>query len=47
LPSVVKAGNRLAIFYDGNPEPAIPAGVKSHMHRDIGLAWLDLPTRLP
>lgn len=38
MPSVVKAGNRLAIFYDA------PGGdSKSHMGRDIGLAWLNLP----
>ena len=43
LPSVVKAGNRLAIFYDGNGSPKMPGGVKSHMDRDVGLAWLDLP----
>jgi predicted GH43/DUF377 family glycosyl hydrolase len=40
LPSVVKLGNRLAIFYDA------PGGEsKSHMKRDVGLAWLDLPLR--
>jgi predicted GH43/DUF377 family glycosyl hydrolase len=43
LPSVVKSGNRLAIFYDGNDSPKMPGGVKSHMNRDVGLAWLDLP----
>ena len=38
LPSVVKIGNRLAVLYDA------PGGdSKSHMKRDIGLAWLDLP----
>jgi len=38
LPSVLKVGNRLAIIYDG------PGGAsKSHMKRDVGLAWLDLP----
>src|ERR1019366_6398802 len=42
LPSVVKAGNRLAIVYDA------PGGDStSHMNRDVGLAWLDLPLRLP
>jgi len=42
LPSVVKAGNRLAIFYDA------PGGSStSHMKRNIGLAWLDLPLSLP
>jgi predicted GH43/DUF377 family glycosyl hydrolase len=47
LPSVVPFGNRLALFYDGNVQNYIPKGVKSHMNRDIGLAWLDLPLRLP
>jgi len=43
LPSVVPFGKRLAIFYDGQDADPIPPGVKSHMNRDIGLAWLDLP----
>ena len=43
LPSVVKVGRRLAIFYDGNASEKMPTGVKSHMNRDVGLAWLDLP----
>ncbi len=47
LPSVVKFGNRLAVFYDGNGAATLPAGVKSHMKRDVGLAWLDLPLRAP
>lgn len=38
LPSVLRVGNRLAVFYDA------PGGEStSHMGRDIGLAWLDLP----
>lgn len=38
LPSVVKVGNRLALFYDA------PGGKStSHMKRNVGLAWLDLP----
>jgi predicted GH43/DUF377 family glycosyl hydrolase len=38
LPSVIPMQNRLAILYDA------PGGdSKSHMQRDIGLAWLDLP----
>lgn len=42
LPSVIKAGDRLAILYDA------PGGESnSHMKRDIGLAWLNLPLRLP
>jgi predicted GH43/DUF377 family glycosyl hydrolase len=47
LPSVVRVDDRLALFYDGNREAKLPAGVKSHMHRDIGLAWLRLPLVLP
>ncbi|MEI2726951.1 MAG: hypothetical protein V9H26_26640 [Verrucomicrobiota bacterium] len=43
LPSVVKVGKRLAIFYDGNVAEQMPPGVKSHMNRDVGLAWLELP----
>lgn len=42
LASVVKVRNRLAIFYDA------PGGDStSHMNRDVGLAWLDLPLRPP
>ncbi len=47
LPSVVQYGNRLAVFYDGNAEAEMPKGVKSHMKRDVGLAWIDLPIYLP
>ncbi len=48
LPSVVRSGNRLAIFYDGNDAAEMPAGgVKSHMARDVGLAWLELPLLPP
>lgn len=43
LPSVVRAGDRLALFYDGNADAMMPQGIKSHMNRDIGLAWLQLP----
>ncbi len=42
LPSVVKVGNRLALIYDA---PGGDSG--SHMRRDVGLAWLDLPLRIP
>jgi hypothetical protein len=42
LPSVVSIGRRLAVFYDGRPAPDV-----SHMGRDVGLAWLDLPLRPP
>ena len=38
MPAVIKVGKRLAIFYDA------PGGESvSHMQRDIGLAWLELP----
>jgi len=38
LPGVVQVGSRLAVLYDA------PGGEsKSHMKRDIGLAWLALP----
>jgi len=38
LPSVIKVKDRLAVLYDA------PGGdSRSHMNRDIGLAWLDLP----
>ena len=42
LPSVMKFGSRLAIFYDGSDSEEL-----GHMHRDIGLAWLELPLRPP
>lgn len=42
LPSVVKVGDRLALFYDA------PGGDDmGHMRRNIGLAWLDLPLKPP
>jgi hypothetical protein len=42
MPSVVRVGKRLAIFYDA------PGGDStSHMERDIGLAWLELPLSPP
>lgn len=47
LPSVVTVGSRLAVLYDGCAAETIPAGVKSHMNRDVGLAWLDLPLVAP
>ncbi len=42
LPSVIRTGDRLAIFYDG-----VAGEGTSHVGRDIGLAWLDLPIKLP
>jgi len=42
MPSVIKVGNRLAMFYDA------PGGTStSHMKRDLGLAWLELPLSPP
>jgi predicted GH43/DUF377 family glycosyl hydrolase len=41
MPSVVKVGNRLALFYDA------PAQDTDNMGRDIGLAWLNLPLTPP
>ena len=43
LPSVLKIGNRLAIYYDGREDPKD----YWHMKRHIGLAWLDLPLQPP
>ena len=42
LPSVMKFGNRLAVLYDAPGNDSV-----SHMRRDVGLAWLDLPLVLP
>jgi predicted GH43/DUF377 family glycosyl hydrolase len=42
LPSVLKVGDRLAIFYDGLSAPKI-----SHVGRDVGLAFLPLPLHPP
>lgn len=42
LPSVVKMGNRLALFYDGVEGTRI-----THMQRDVGVAFLDLPLQVP
>jgi hypothetical protein len=47
LPSVVQVSRRLAIFYDGNAAEQMATGVKSHMNRDVGLAWLELPLVAP
>lgn len=38
MPSVVRVGDRLAMFYD-----APGSDSRSHVNRDIGLAWFDLP----
>jgi predicted GH43/DUF377 family glycosyl hydrolase len=42
LPSVVKEGDRLAVFYDAPGDDST-----GHMRRDVGLAWLKLPLNLP
>jgi hypothetical protein len=42
MPSVIPVGDRLAVFYDAPGGDSI-----SHMHRDIGLAWLPLPLSPP
>ncbi|MGF1662401.1 MAG: hypothetical protein ACFCVG_07995 [Kineosporiaceae bacterium] len=42
LPSVQPVGDRLALYYDG-----LATGGTGHTGRDIGLAWLDLPLRVP
>lgn len=42
MPSVVRAGQQLAVFYDGNDR-----GDFGHMRRDIGVAFIDLPLRPP
>jgi len=49
LPSVLKVGRRLAIFYDGRARPrGAPYDARlANTSRDVGLAWLDLPLRPP
>lgn len=42
MPTVLPVGNRLALFYDAPGGDSI-----SHLNRDIGLAWLDLPLTPP
>ena len=41
MPTVVKVGNKLALLYDAAPGESI-----SHMHRNIGLAWINLPIKV-
>ncbi|WP_156429666.1 hypothetical protein [Burkholderia sp. TSV86] len=45
IPSVLPTGNRLAIFYDGNAREI--SGAEANLHRDIGLAWIQLPIKTP
>jgi predicted GH43/DUF377 family glycosyl hydrolase len=47
LPSVLKVDNRLVLFYDGYAGDTTPVGSDVHMRRDIGMAWLELPIKLP
>jgi predicted GH43/DUF377 family glycosyl hydrolase len=42
MPSVVVVGRKLALLYDGREGEST-----SHMGRDIGLAWIDLPLSPP
>jgi predicted GH43/DUF377 family glycosyl hydrolase len=42
LPSVLAVGNKLALYYDAPGNNST-----SHMKRNIGLAWLDLPLSPP
>lgn len=41
LPSVIRRGSRLAIYYDGLAKDPL-GSMERHMHRDIALAWLDI-----
>lgn len=43
LPSVVKVGNHLAMYYDGNRDPKDTW----HTKRDVGVAYIKLPILLP
>jgi predicted GH43/DUF377 family glycosyl hydrolase len=42
MPAVIKAGNRLALLYDGYEGQSY-----GHMRRNIGLAWMMLPLKIP
>jgi len=41
MPSVIKIGGKLALLYDG-----VNGNSTSHMGRDIGLAWIQLPIKV-
>jgi predicted GH43/DUF377 family glycosyl hydrolase len=41
MPTVIKVGNKLAMLYD-----AAEGNSTSHMRRNIGLAWMDLPLKI-
>lgn len=48
LPStVLTADGKLALFYDGLQANVFPARARVHMNRDIGLALIQLPIKLP
>ncbi|MDP4291470.1 MAG: hypothetical protein Q8908_10355 [Bacteroidota bacterium] len=47
LPTVLKVDGKLVMLYDGNRSPVLLTGAKSHMNRDIGMAWLRLPLITP
>jgi len=47
LPSVLKVDTKLVMLYDGNRSPVFPSGTKTHMNRDIGMAWIRLPLVTP
>jgi predicted GH43/DUF377 family glycosyl hydrolase len=42
LPTVLPVGSRLALIYDAAGGESV-----SHIHRDLGLAWLQLPLKVP
>ena len=42
MPTVIQVGNRLALLYD-----AAEGTSTSHMYRNIGLAWMELPLKIP
>jgi predicted GH43/DUF377 family glycosyl hydrolase len=42
MPTVIQVGNRLALLYD-----AAEGASTSHMRRSIGLAWMELPLKIP
>ena len=42
MPTVIKSGNRLALLYD-----AAVGTSRDHMFRNIGLAWIGLPLKIP
>ncbi|MBX3256782.1 MAG: hypothetical protein KF862_21780 [Chitinophagaceae bacterium] len=42
MPAVIKKGNKLALLYD-----AAEGKSKDHMFRSIGLAWINLPLKIP